>query len=432
MTQQANPPGSLPLHRRFTRRHALVLALLLILAGLGAADYFRAGAGPAGEGRGNGKMGRPGGPNRPQPVAVAEVAAKDVPLWLTAIGSAVPRNLVTVRTRVDGELLKLHFTEGQMVKQGQLLAEIDPRSFQAQLTQANGQLARDSALLQNAKLDLERYRDLWSKDSIARQQLDTQEALVRQYQGTVENDKGLVENARLQLSYTRITAPVSGRIGLRQVDPGNQVHAADTNGLASIAQMEPMMVVFAVPEIHLPDINRRLHGGDALTAEAWDRQQKNRLATGKLLTTDNQIDPATGTIKLKAEFANADRNLFPNQFINVRLLLGVQPGATVVPGAAVLRGARGAFVYTVDAEGAVKSAPVTPGAVDGDLVAVEGPLKPGDRVVTDGADKLRDGAKVEVITPGKHQGGANGEPKPGGRGKRRSDGEGRPQGAPHP
>lgn len=393
------------------RRRTLALAVIagaLLVAGAAAVYSFRSGHPPAGAGGGEGQGARYGGQDRAQPVSVAAVGRRDVPLWLTAIGSAVPRNLVTVRTRVDGELFKVHFTEGQTVKQGQLLAEIDPRPFQAQLTQANGQLARDSALLQNARIDLERYRDLWSKDSIPRQQLDTQEALVRQYQGTVENDRGLVENAKVQLAYTRISAPVSGRVGLRLVDPGNQVHAADANGLVSIAQLQPMTVVFAVPETDLPGINRRLGGGDPLPVEAWDRDQKNRLAAGRLLTTDNQIDLATGTIKLKAEFANADNALFPNQFVNVRLLLGTQKDATVVPGAAVMRGAHGAFVYTVDGANGVKSVPVAPGAADGELVAVEGAVKPGDRVVTDGADKLRDGAKVEVISPERRTAAAGG------------------------
>lgn len=432
MTDQPDLPETTVCPPRPSRRRRLLLGIGLLALALGGAVYYLNGGTPR-EGQpqakgGEGKGGRSGGMNRIQPVSAASVAVKDVPVWLTAIGTATPRNLVVLRTRVDGELFRLHFSEGQMVKQGQLLAEIDPRSFQAQLGQAEGQLARDSALLQNAKVDLARYQDLWAKDSIARQQLDTQAALVRQYEGTVANDRALVENARLQLSYTRISAPVSGRIGLRQVDPGNQVHASDANGLASIAQVEPMMVVFAVPETHLPDINRRLGRGEALAAEAWDREQKNRLAAGRLLTTDNQIDPATGTIKLKAEFQNKDRSLFPNQFVNVRLLLGTREGALVVPGASVLRGAKGAFVYTVDGEGAVKAVPVTPGPVDGELVAVDGPLKPGDQVVTDGADKLRDGAKVEVITPEKRQAAGGGEGKGGWQGKRRGGGEGRPKG----
>jgi membrane fusion protein, multidrug efflux system len=431
MTTSSANRESTPQRNRSRRRGLLLASVVvaLVLGGAGVVYYLHQRDSQENAASTEGKGGRARGQNPPQPVSVAEVAVKDVPLWLTAIGSAIPRNLVTIRTRVDGELLRVHFTEGQTVTAGQLLAEIDPRPFQAQLAQANGQLARDEAQLQNARVDLERYRELWAKDSIPKQQLDTQEALVRQYQGTVENDRGLVDDARLQLSYTRISTPVTGRIGLRQVDPGNQIHAADTNGLAAVAQMQPMTVVFAVAEGHLPDINRRLAGGDAPPVEAWDREQKNRLAMGRLLTTDNQIDPTTGTIKLKAEFANGDDGLFPNQFVNVRLLLGVRKDATVVPGAAVQRGSRGAFVYTVDDGGLVKTVAVTPGAADGELVAVDGPLKAGERVVTDGADKLRDGAKVAVIASQERQGPAS-DAKPGGHGKRRSDGEGRPPGSP--
>ncbi|MDR2000481.1 MAG: MdtA/MuxA family multidrug efflux RND transporter periplasmic adaptor subunit [Zoogloeaceae bacterium] len=378
------------------RRHPwwfLVLLLALIAAGV---FYTRAG----GSGSGSPEAAKAGGRGAggPLPITVSEVTLKDMPVWLPGIGTAVPRNLATVRVRVDGLLLGIHFTEGQMVKAGQLLAEIDPAPFEAQLAQANGQLARDTAQLNNARLDLERYRDLWAKDSIAKQQLDTQEALVRQYEGTVENGRGAVATAKLQLDYTRVIAPVSGRIGLRQVDPGNQVHASDANGIASIAQIQPMTVIFAVPETQVPRINRRLAGGELLVVEAWDREQKNLLAKGRLLTTDNQIDPATGTIKLKAEFANADSQLFPNQFVNARLLLGTQQEAIVVPAAAVLRGSQGSFVYTVDAENTVKSVPVKSGIADGSLMSVEGALKAGDRVVLDGSDNLRDGAKVEVIT----------------------------------
>ena len=430
MTPSNDKPESPPRPGRFRRRAwVLAFAALVLVVSAASLYHFRAGrpGAPAGA---EGQGARVRGQGSPQPVSVATVAVRDVPLWLDAIGSAVPRNLVTIRTRVDGELLRVHFTEGQTVKAGQLLAEIDPRPFQAQLNQALGQLARDEAQLQNARLDLERYRDLWAKDSVPKQQLDTQEALVRQYQGTVENDRGLVEDARLQLSYTRISAPITGRIGLRQVDPGNQVHAADTNGLAAVAQMQPMTVVFAVAEAHLPAINERLAGGDAPTVEAWDRERSNRLATGRLLTTDNQIDPTTGTIKLKAEFANDNDRLFPNQFVNARLLLGVRKDAVVVPGAAIQRGSRGAFVFTVDGEGAVKTVAVTPGPADGELVAVDGPLKPGERVVTDGADKLREGAKVTVIAPEQRQA-PSGEGAPGGHRRRSGGGAAgeRPQGA---
>jgi multidrug efflux system membrane fusion protein len=383
---------------RHTRK--VLLAAVVALAALGGGYYYwsihrpaadAAGAGPGGRGP------RGANANRTQPVSVAEVKRADVPVWIAAVGTAVPRNLVTVRARVDGELLRLHFREGETVKQGQLLAEIDPRPFEVQLGQAAGQLARDTATLENAQADLARYRDLWAKDSIAKQQLDTQEALVRQTQGTVEADRAQVDSAKLQLGYARVTAPVGGRIGLRQVDPGNQVHAADTNGIAVIAQLQPITVVFAIPESYLPAINRRLAGGEPIVVEAWDREQKTRLAVGRLLTTDNLIDTATGTIKMKAEFANQDGSLFPNQFVNARLLLGVNKDALVVPGAAVVQGARGAFVYVVDPAGAVSTVAVTPGPVDGNLVAVTGELAPGSRVVTDGADKLRDGAKVEVI-----------------------------------
>ncbi len=425
----------------FFARHkrAVIIASAAAIAAIGAGAYYWSNRPPAETPGSAGREGggpRGAGGNRTQPVSVAEVKVADVPIWITALGTAVPRNLVTVRTRVDGELMKLHFREGQMVKQGELLAEIDPRPFEVQLMQANGQLAKDAALLQNAQVDLERYKDLWAKDSIAKQQLDTQEALVRQYQGTVEADRGTVENARLQLTYARVVAPGGGRIGLRQVDPGNQVHASDANGLGVIAQLQPMTLVFSMPETYLPAINRRLAANEPIVVEAWDREQKNRLAAGRLLTTDNLVDTATGTIKLKAEFANADNVLFPNQFANVRLLLGVREKATVVPGAAILRGAKGPFVYAVDAESTVTAVPVVPGPEDAGLVAVDGPLKPGSRVVADGADKLRDGAKVEVITAETRARPADGEKKPGMRGKRPDGAPGdrprRPEGAPAP
>lgn len=370
------------------RLFAFLLPILLVLGGVGYLVFLRPGASPAGHGMGG----------RPQAVSVAEVKTADMPIWISALATAVPRNLVTVRSRVDGQLMSIRFREGQTVKAGELLAEIDPRAFQVQVMQAEGSLAKDTALLQNAQADLARYQELWAKDSIAKQQLDTQESLVRQYQGAVATDRGSLANAKLQLEYSRVTAPAPGRVGLRQVDPGNQVHASDTAGIVVIAQTQPMTLVFAVPEANLPALGRRLAAKEPVVVEAWDRGQKNRLAVGRLLTIDNLVDTATGTVKLKAEFANQDNSLFPNQFINARLLLGTQEGATVVPGAALLRGAKGAFVYTVDAEGTVSAVTVKPGPEDGGLVAVEGELKPGSRVVTDGADKLRDGIKVEVIT----------------------------------
>ena len=417
---------------RWTGKRRLLQGLIVaaVTAVVAAGGYYgytqfaardAASSAAAGQGRG------PGG-GRPQPVSVAEVKVQDVPIWLTALGTATPRNLVTVRSRVDGELLRLHFQEGQMVKQAQLLAEIDPRPFQVQLLQAEGQMARDAALLANAQADWQRYKDLWAKDSIARQQLDTQEALVRQYQGAVEADRGQVEGARLQLSYARIAAPVSGRVGLRQVDPGNQVRASDALGLVVIAQLQPITVVFALPEAHLGAINVRLTQTEPVRVEAWDREQKKRLATGRLLSIDNLVDVATGTIKAKAIFRNEENELFPNQFVNVRVLAGTRSGALTVPSAAVLRGSKGTFVYGVDAQSAVSAVPVTLGPQDGEVVAVEGTLKPGQRIVTDGADKLREGAKVEVISAEARAAGARagGDAKPKGerRGKRRADGAG--------
>jgi multidrug efflux system membrane fusion protein len=352
---------------------------------------------PAAGGPGGMKGGAGG---RALPVTVVAAKQADIRVWLDALGTVTPRNLVNVRVRVDGTLLKVNFREGQTVKAGEVLAEIDRRPFQIQLDQAKGQLARDTALLDNARIDLARYQDLLARDAAPRQQVDTQAALVRQYEGTLAVDRGQVDNARLQLDYTRVVAPTSGRVGLRQVDPGNQVHASDANGLASIAQMQPISVLFSVPEANLPAINRRLAAHEAISVEAWDREKKLRLADGRVLTTDNQIDPATGTIRVKAEFANRDGALFPNQFVNIRLLLETLSDVVAVPAAAIQRGDKGSYVYRVDAAGTVATVPVTPGAVDGDLVAVGGEIRPGDKVVSDGTDKLRDGAKVEAIVPG--------------------------------
>jgi multidrug efflux system membrane fusion protein len=303
--------------------------------------------------------------------------------------------------------MQVNFREGQVVKTGELLAQIDPRPFEVQLTQATGQLAKDQALLKNAQLDLERYRTLLSQDSISKQQVDTQESLVRQYEGTVKADQGQVDNAKLQLTYSRITAPINGVVGLRQVDPGNIVHASDTNGLVVITQLQPITVLFPIPEDNLPRVASRLKSGTPVEVEAWDRAQKTKLATGKLLTIDNQIDTTTGTIKLRAEFANDDGVLFPNQFVNVRLAAETLNDATLVPSAAVLRGSPGTFVYrvkddTTNDKTNGKTVTVTPvkiGPVQGETTVIESGVSPGEQVVVDGTDKLREGAKVELITP---------------------------------
>jgi multidrug efflux system membrane fusion protein len=308
---------------------------------------------------------------------------------------------------VDGELKAIHFKEGQQVRAGAVLAELDARSFEIQLALSQGQLARDAAQLHNAQLDLVRYKDLLAKDSIAKQQVETQDALVRQLTGTVQSDQAQVDNAKLQLSYTKVTAPVSGRLGLKQADLGNVLKASDAAGLVTITQTQPISVVFSVPEANLPQISRKLQNGQALLVEAWDREQKIKLATGRVSSTDNSIDLATGSIRLKAEFANADNSLFPNQFVNVRVQVDALTQAVVVPASAIQRGAQGIFVYVIGEDSTVSTRPVRLGPAEGDWVSVQGEIAAGERVVTDGADRLREGSKVDVIAPTKRGGGAN-------------------------
>ncbi len=334
-------------------------------------------------------------PSRPIPVMAVPAKTGEIGVTIAGLGTVTPLATVTVKSRIDGQLMNVVFREGQLVRSGDLLAEIDPRAYQVQLAQAEGQMARDQALLKNALIDLERYRVLFQQDSIAKQQLDTQDALVRQYEATLKVDQAAIDGARLQLTYCRITAPVSGRLGLRQVDAGNIVHASDQNGLVVITRLQPIAVVFAVPEDNVPEVMKRLQAGEKLPVDAYDRGEKTRLAMGTLVTVDNQIDPATGTVKLKAQFANDDFRLFPNQFVNARMLLETRRGVTLIPTAAVQRGTMGTFVYVIKPDDTATVRPIRLGPVQGETIAIEAGLAPGEPVVVDGADKLREGAKVE-------------------------------------
>jgi multidrug efflux system membrane fusion protein len=333
------------------------------------------------------------------PVMAAKAKKTDLNLYIAGLGSVTPLNTVTVRTRVDGELMEILYREGQIVSRGDLLARIDPRPFEVQLTQAEGQMARDTAQLQNARIDLERFRTLWARDSIAKQQVDTQEALVRQLEGTIKNDQGQIDSAKLNLVYCRITAPISGRVGLRLVDPGNIVHATDPNGLVVITQLQPITVIFPIAEDSLPQVLARLKTDARLPVEAYDRAMKQRLAAGSLLAADNQIDPATGTVRLRAVFPNEKNELFPNQFVNARLLVDARRGVIVIPAPAIQRGPQGAFVYVVKPDRTATVRPVTLGEIQEGEASIKAGLSPGELVVVDGADRLREGSRVELKTP---------------------------------
>ena len=352
--------------------------------------------------------GRPGakeggdGQGKPTPISIALVQRKDMAIQLDALGTLTAMNTAVVRSQVDGVLKSLRFTEGQQVQAGQLLAELDARAFEAQLNQAQGQLARDTAQLLNAQQDLQRYQDLLKKDAIARQQVETQAALVAQWQGTVQADQAQVDTARLQLSYTRVTAPIAGRLGLKQAELGSLVRSTDPNGLVTITQTQPMAVVFAVPEVHVPTILKKLKAGQTMAVQAWDRDRQQRLASGRVSTTDNAIDLATGTLKLKATLDNRNGLLFPNQFVPIELQIDTLKNTLVVPTAAVQRSAQGTIVLVVQEDHTVQPVPVQLLANQGDQQALEAKgLNAGDRVVTDGADRLRAGSKVEVVKAAK-------------------------------
>ncbi|MDQ2898591.1 MAG: MdtA/MuxA family multidrug efflux RND transporter periplasmic adaptor subunit [Acidobacteriota bacterium] len=341
----------------------------------------------------------------PRSVPVVAVLSHlgDMPIYLRGLGSVTPFNTVAVKSRVDGQLIAIHFQEGQFVKKGDLMAEIDPRPFQVQLDQAQGMLARDTAQLNDAKANLARYQALWQEKVIAKQQLDTQAASVGQFEGTLEADRAAINNVKLQLSFTKITAPLSGRVGLRLIDVGNMVHASDPNGLVVIDQLQPIAALFTIPADNLPPVLAHLRSGRKLPVEAYDRDDKNKLATGTLLTVDNQIDPATGTSRLKAVFPNTDGALFPNQFVNCRMLLDTKTGVVIVPVPAVQRGPQGSYVYVVKRDKSAAVRLVTVGITEGNNVVIDKGLAANELVIVDGQDKLQDGSKVDVRT-------ANGSP----------------------
>lgn len=342
--------------------------------------------------------------DRPVPVLTATVATRDVNVFLHALGTVTSKNTVVVKSRVDGLLEKVLFREGQMVKAGQVLAQLDAKPFQVALEQAQAQLMKDKSLLENAKRDAARYQDLLAKNSIAKQTADTQFALVKQYEATVAADQAQVDNARINLGYCRIVAPISGRVGLRAVDAGNMVHQSDANGIVSIVQLEPITAVFSIPEDKLPQVQAAMKGNAKVPVNALDKAQNTTLSKGYLLTTDNQIDSATGTIKAKAEFANTDQALFPNQFVNVDVLVDVAKNALVVPVAAIQQGREGDFVYIAQPDNTVKLANVTTGPQDDEVVTITKGLEAGQVVVVDGSGKLKDGSKIKVVNAAKSRG----------------------------
>jgi membrane fusion protein, multidrug efflux system len=381
--------------RSFLRKYriALIIAAVILLA-VFLIIHFRHASGPSTGGPGRGR----GDQNSPVPVSVATAALGDIQLRIPALGTVTPLATVTVRTQISGILQKISFTEGQLVKQGELIAQIDPRPYEAALQQMQGNLRRDQALLADAKFDLNRYEGLVKEDSIAVQQLDTQRALVDQYVGTIESDEGQLKTAQVNLLYTRIVSPINGRVGLRQVDQGNYVTPGDANGIVVINQVQPITVIFPIPEDNVPALNRQLHDGNALEVDAYDRTNSAKLAAGKLMTLDNQIDITTGTVKLRASFENADSALFPNQFVNIQLLQELLKNQVIMPNSAVRRGAPNGvvttFVYVVKPDSTVSVQPITLGVVDGERAAVTAGLAVGQVVVTEGGDRLRDGAKV--------------------------------------
>ncbi|HEX5227502.1 MAG TPA: MdtA/MuxA family multidrug efflux RND transporter periplasmic adaptor subunit [Bryobacteraceae bacterium] len=411
---EARPPELTPPQQNRTprtppeppRRRWIGWLVVLALAGVGYWQWPRlkplVPGGSSAQSQGEtskGGRGRRGGGGVAQ-VVTAKASKGNIKVYVTGLGAVTPVYTVTVNSRVTGELMAVHFKEGQIVQKGDLLVEIDPRPYQVQLDQAEGQLIHDEALLKNARLDLQRYQTLIKQDAVPQQTLDAQSALVSQYEGTIKTDQSQIDNAKLNLVYCHITSPIAGRVGLRLVDPGNIVQATSASGLVVITQLDPISVIFTTAEDQLPPILDRMHGGQELPVEAWDRELKNRLAEGKLETIDNQIDPTTGTLKLRAVFANAAGKLFPSQFVNARLLVQQKQNVTLLPNNAIQRNAQGAYVWLVSQGQTVNVRPITVGTVEGDQSEIVAGLEPGDEVVTIGVDRLEEGGKVNTQVPG--------------------------------
>jgi len=416
------PGPALPPSRKSKLRGLIWMVFLLMVAGVTGYAVWRAGH-PATTAKGKGGGGFGGGGGRgggmgPVPVVVTKVARSSIPVYLNGLGNVSPYYTVTVKSRVDGQLMKVHFNEGDLVREGQVLIEIDPRPYQAQLDLAVATLAHDQALLANAKLDLNRYQQLVKTDAIPSQQLDTQVALVAQYEATIKQDQANIENAKLQVAYSTITAPISGVVGLRLVDPGNIVHASDSNGMITITQLQPIAVLFTIPEDSLPQVVQKLRAGARLPVDAYNRDNSKKLASGTLITLDNQIDNTTGTSKLKAVFDNKDNTLFPQQFVNINVLVDTLGNQLVVPNVAVQNGQQGSFVYVVDEDSTVHLRPVQVGITTAASADILNGISDGDRVVIDGTDRLIEGAVVRVRRPGEMDNPPGYEPGGGGGGRR--------------
>jgi membrane fusion protein, multidrug efflux system len=395
-------PGHYTTEDASTRKSRWWIWLLVGLLILGAVAWWQLrGATPAA---------KTGGDPASRPILISAVAAHqgDIGIYLNALGTVTPVFTVTVTSRVQGEITQVYYHEGQMVQKGDPLVEIDPRPYQASLTQVEGQLAHDTAVLNEAKIDLERYQQAFTRNAIAKQQLDDQQQVVLQDEGTVKNDEGQLANAKVNLVYTHITAPIAGRVGLRLIDPGNIVQANSSTSLVVITQLQPITVIFSIAEDQLSQIQEQLRKGKKLPVDAFDRAGNTKLASGTLLTLDNVIDPTTGTLKLKAMFDNKDNALFANQFVNVKLLVDTQHNMTLIPAPAIQRSAQGAFVYVIKSDQTASMRTITPGTTDGSVTAVQG-LEPQEVVATNGFDKLQDGAKISIRKPTSGNGGASGQ-----------------------